>query len=298
MIGACFVTSWFLGMVVSTPMYHPFPRLSLMLLTAVWLAAAAGAAWWVEAGINVSRRGEPKSETRRTRSRKRTMSALVIVALGITLGGAGGLYPPAIWQDRTSLRDAAWQLGDTMLRDAAGDYQKPEVPLTVNENGIISPTPDSVGSDADGNPLLPLSTIEQLESLVAPRFDTSIPLAAPGEATCAVYCFGEPAVLWHLSSAGLNVGPVQDLNFGPAKLERDLLPGIPLPTYLVLGPNALRTPGLLNDWAIAQRRFEHVANFYFAPSDVVIYNLFSPEWVAQHVEVNVQKLELYRLRVN
>ncbi|MEZ6122799.1 MAG: hypothetical protein R3C49_06440 [Planctomycetaceae bacterium] len=58
----------------------------------------------------------------------------------------------------------------------------------------------------------------------------------------------------------------------------------------------LRTPGLLDTWATAQHRFEHIADFHFAPSDVVLYNLYSPTWIAQHVETTVQRFELYRLK--
>ena len=101
--------------------------------------------------------------------------------------------------------------------------------------------------------------------------------------------FGEPAVLFHLHQAGLNVSPVQDVEFSQATFD-----GEPLPTYLVLGPNALRTEEMLYEWTVAQYRFEHVADFHFAPSDVVLFNLFSPEFVNQHDEAYVQKLELYR----
>ncbi|MEQ9411373.1 MAG: glycosyltransferase family 39 protein [Fuerstiella sp.] len=284
-IGACFVVTWFLGMVLTTPMYHPFPRLSLPLLASVWLAAAAGVGWWMEASVNAVRRGE-NLNAGRGGFWKRMLRGMVMAVVILALVATGGITPPSIWQDRTSLRDASWQLAGIALQDADGTFTKEPVPMNANGLGIISPDP----AEADDNGPAAPDTAAQLRARIAPVADVSTPLATKARPTCVIYGFGEPSVLWHLSAAGLNVTPVQDLNFGAARLSGKILP-----TYLVLGPNALRTPGLLNDWALAQYRFEHVADVGFAPSQVVLYNLFSPEWVGQHVEARVQKLELYRL---
>jgi hypothetical protein len=142
--------------------------------------------------------------------------------------------------------------------------------------GIVSP-----GSVTDG----------QLNYGAVAEWDVSKPTADPQQPECVVYAFGEPAVLYHLHQAGLAVAPVQDLNFSEARFN-----GNALPTYLILGPNALRTPGLLNTWAIDQNRFEHLANVAFEPSPVVLLNLFRVDWIRQHPECRQQILEVYRLR--
>jgi dolichyl-phosphate-mannose-protein mannosyltransferase len=286
-LSSCILVAWFSGMLVTTPMYHPFPRLSLPLLAAIWLAAAAGITWWMEATINVARRGDETTVTRQQRVMKRLVTGMVLVAVAITVTGTGELRRPLVWQNRTSLRDASWHLAAAVLQDVDGKYEGSKPAMAVPSNTIISPNPAvDVTSGNDREP----TSLNQLEQKVVLPFDPSVPLSDVFQPVCVVYAYGEPAVLGHLNAAGLNVGPVQDVAFDAASLA-----GKKLPTYLIIGPNALRTPGMMNDWADKQYRFQHVANFHFVPSEAVLYNLFSAEWVLQHPECRVQKLELYRL---
>ena len=286
-LSSCILVAWFSGMLLTTPMYHPFPRLSLPLLAAIWLAAAAGITWWMEATINVARRGDRTTVTRQQRVMKRLVTGMVLVAVAITVTGTGEFRRPLVWQDRTSLRDASWHLAAAVLQDVDGKYEGSVPPVVVPSGTIISPNPDiDVASEHGGA----VTSLNQLEQNVALPFDTSAPLTDIFQPQCVVYAYGEPAVLGHLNAAGLNVGPVQDMAFDAASLA-----GKKLPTYLIIGPNALRTPGMMNDWADKQYRFQHLANFHFVPSEAVLYNLFSAEWVLQHPECRVQKLELYRL---
>ena len=284
-LSSCILLAWFGGMLLATPMYHPFPRLSLPLLAAIWLAAAAGMTWWMEATINVARRGKGIAVTRQQRVMRHLVTGMVVVAVAITVTGTGEFRRPLVWQDRTSLRDASWHLAAVVLQDADGEYESSRPHVVVPSDTIITPNPETGVAGAD-NDEASLS-----EQQIVSRFDTTVPLADRSQPACVIYAYGEPAVLGHLHAAGLNVGPVQDLRFDAASLS-----GEQLPTYLIIGPNALRTPGMMHDWAEKQYRFDHVANFYFVPSEIVLYNLFSAEWVLQHPESRVQKLELYRLK--
>jgi len=244
----------------------------------------------MEATINVARRGDAQESASRPTFGKRLVTVLVMVAFVLTISGAGALQRPFIWQDRTSLRDASWQLASAVTKDVAGEFQPPESALLIDEHGIIHPDADEEYDD-NGRPIPGPTYLDQLLQRVAGRADTSVPVADYERPVAVVYGFGEPAVLKHLHDAGLRVSPVQDVTFPAATYK-----GQKLPTYLVLGPNALRTPGLLNIWAQQQYSFDHVADFYFAPGEVVTYNLFSPTWVSQHDETAVQTLELYRLQ--
>lgn len=291
-MGACVVVAWFAGMLLTTPLYHPYPRLSLPLLAATWLAASGGLAWWMEATINSGRKGEERKAAMQATPGKRMLSVLVVVALALTLTRTDTdmIKRPSIWQDRTSLRDAAWQMAEVVLQDARGEFEAPATQLLIDEFGIIHPEPASE-YDADGE-LLPGETVwQQMQNQLPSVADTSQPIADFQQPEAVVYGFGEPAVLKHLHDAGLRVAPVQDVTFSAATFNNQALP-----TYLVLGPYALRTPGLMDTWATQQQRFEHVTNLHFAPSEVVLYNLFSPTWVNQHPESRLQKLELYRLK--
>ena len=287
-LSSCILVAWFSGMLLTTPMYYPFPRLSLLLLASIWLAAAGGVTWWMEATINVARRGDSVAVTRQQAVMKRLVMGMVLTAVAITVTGAGELRSPLVWQNRTSLRDAAWHIADAVLQDVDGEYERLNPLVLVPSNTIINPdSADDVNNEYDAD----VTSIEQLERKVVSPFDTTVPLADVSQPTCVVYAYGEPSVLGHLHAAGLNVAPVQDVDFPAASLS-----GEKIPTYLIVGPNALRTPGMLNGWADRQYRFRHIANFHFVPSEVVLYNLFSAEWVIQHPECRVQKLELYRLK--
>lgn len=107
-----------------------------------------------------------------------------------------------------------------------------------------------------------------------------------------VYGFGEPAVLCHLTAEGILATPVQDVMF-PAAVAH----GEALPTFLVFGPNAVRTPGFLYDWVDGEARFEHLADVEYTPSPVVLFNLYDSNWLLQHsAEEQQQRLEVYRLK--
>ncbi len=289
-LGVCLVTAWFAGMILTTPMYHSYPRLSLPLIAAIWLAAAAGLSWWIEATINVARRGESQTTSKSQSLTKRLGTSLMLFALGLTLFGAGSLQRSFIWQDRTSLRDASFAIGEAAIQHATGDYTPEPTELLQDEFGIIHPDREEE-YDEDGELIPQPTSFRILMDSVAVKRNPSSKLADENTPTIAIYGLGEPAVLGHLSKAGLQVAPVADLNFTAAKLN-----GTAVPTFLILGPYALRTPGLLDSWVTQQRRFEHVDDFYFAPGEIVVFNLFSPKWISQHEEVGVQKLELYRLK--
>ena len=292
MIGTCFTVAWFVGMVVATPMYSAYPRLSLPLLTSVWLAAAGAVCWWMEANLNVHRRGEQDTGHRPSMLR-RVVHGMVIAALALTVSGVGGPAGPLVWQSRTSLRDASWHLAGTVVSDVRDDYHRELVPLNDNGTGLISPDPVADSNDVSSQTTP--NAVQQLRDRIVAPVDTSHPVADVTQPECVVYAYGEPAVLAHLNAAGLIGMPVQSLLF-PAARQREGNERVP--TYLVLGPNALRTPGMLDEWATAQYRFEAVAEFHFTPGLVTLYNFFSPEWVGQHFEASVQKLELYRLRAD
>lgn len=288
-LGVCLVTVWFAGMLLTTPMYHPYPRLSLPLLCSIWLAAAGGLSWWMESTISVARNDELQSLTSLQTLMRRLGTAMMMIALALTWF-AGSLQQSWIWQDRTSLRDASRALGAAAVQHIAGTYERTPVPLHADEFGIIRPDPEDEYNE-ERELIVPPSAFEQLLEQVAKKQDTSSPLVDQTPPTFAVYAFGEPAVLKHLVDGGINAVPITDLNFGPATLSGD-----DIPTYFVFGPYALRTPNLMDSWVLQKRRFEHVDDFYFTPGEIVLFNLFSPKWIAQHENVAVQKLELYRLK--
>lgn len=240
-LAACIITAWFCGMLLMTPRYTPFPRLLLPLLTAIWIAAAAGAGWWIEACINVARKSAHSGNQSRITLMQVAVAGLVVVSVCTGLWVLNGTSVPqmAIYEPRTGLRNASYEVA-ALCRDAVGE------------------------TDAE----------------------------AADDPALVVHAFGEPAVLYHLHQAGVVASPVQDVDLQPASFK-----GETLPTFFVFGPNALRTPGFLYDWVDGDHRYEHIGDVEWQPSQVVLFNLFSPRWLAQHSgDERKQLLEVYRLR--
>jgi len=69
-----------------------------------------------------------------------------------------------------------------------------------------------------------------------------------------------------------------------------------VPTFLVIGPNAKRTPGFWEEWMKRVDAFESVTNVDYYPSEVTLLDLFSVKWRNQHDEVTLQTFELHRVR--
>ena len=240
LLGACIVTAWFLGMLLMTPRYTPFPRLLLPLLAVIWIASAAGIGWWIESSLNVVRRGLLKEDRMSHRRHLASQLSVVILALAVWKFAGTVLGAPVVHQSRAGLKGATRQIAELCQESAA----------------------------ADG--------------------------ASDGETPFVVYVFGEPSVLFHLNQAGIVAAPVGDVNF----LKSTDRSGRTVPTFFVFGPNALRTPGFSYDWPNRMHRFHHLEDVEWNPSDVVLYNLYPPTWLATHRQQKerMQLLELYRLK--
>lgn len=284
LLSSSVVLAWFVGMLVMTPMYSPYPRLSLPLLASVWLAAGAGVAWWIEGVLNVDRRGDKVTLGRSARLMRRATLIGVGLAIGLTVVQGLNLTPSRVWAPRTSLRDAARELATTVLAEAAGTLELPEPELPMDEDGMIVPWPESDATGTDGD----IPTV--WDQVVAPQ-PVDERLADLSRPEVGIYVMGEPALLKHLHDAGMLATPVQDFNLTPFRIR-----GTAIPTYLVLGPNALQQDGIFDHWASRMALYEHITDIHFVVSDVILYNLFSPGWIAQQPEARVQNFELYRLK--
>ena len=242
-LAACVVTVWCSGLLISLPTYSPFPRLLLPFLAVIWIAAAAGIGWWVEACISVARRSAASGSQPHRSVLQFVVVGLVIASLLLgmwTLDGAV-VARSGIHDTRLGLRDASKKVA-LLCQEAAG-----------------------------------VQDIKAASDVVPPF---------------VIYAFGEPSVLCHLNQAGIVGRPVQDLHFPAAST----IGGRRLPTFLVFGPNALRTPGFMYDWDDLEPRFEHLGDVWYDPDALVLYNLFSPQWILQHQEECAQRLEVYVVR--
>ena len=282
-LGYCTTLAWFCGMLLVTPFYHPYARLFFPLLASVWLAAAGGVGWWLESNLSVARRPESASSQGNTGGNwgQRMLQSLLMVALltavlqrdeanELVVVSPAELFRSELYKDRASIDRAARQLADACVLSSLGEWKPARLPMSNGE--MISPR-------------------KVLESRAAAPQNRELSLEEREKQKLIVYGYGEPALLLHLAQSGLAVGPVSHLNVA----EPDGSPPA-VPTFLVIGPNAKRTPGFWEDWFLQDRHFELVTEVRYEPGDVTLLDLFTPKWLSQHPEVSTQVFELYRVR--
>ncbi len=103
-----------------------------------------------------------------------------------------------------------------------------------------------------------------------------------------IYTYGEPALLFQLRLAGARlVRPVQSL---AAAAPESPLPK--LPSFIVVGPQARRTPGFADDFARGKPRLGLVESYRYRPSNLVL--LDRQELPGERIQDD--ELEVYQLR--
>lgn len=282
-LGYCITLVWFGGMLLVTPFYHPYARLFFPLLASVWLAAAGGVSWWLESNLSVARR--PESASPRVDGRgnwgQRLLQSLLIVAVltavlqrdeadELVVVSPTELFRSELYKDRTSINRAARQLANACVQSSLGEWRPVRLPLSKGET--ISPK-------------------KVFESRSDSKQNRDFSLEERSRQKLIVYGYGEPALLLHLAQSGLAVGPVSHLSLAEPDGSSPAVP-----TFLVIGPNAKRTPGFWEDWFRQDRHFELVTEVRYEPGDVTLLDLFTPKWLSQHPEVSTQVFELYRVR--
>ena len=108
--------------------------------------------------------------------------------------------------------------------------------------------------------------------------------------TAVVYVYGEPALFFHLRAMGVApVAPIQTVELTPSTAN-----GVPVPTYLVSGPHAIRDRSFQASWKTSESRYEFVAAFPFRSSTLVLLDNYVPRDL-QGIGV-VEQVRLYRIR--
>ena len=109
----CLLAAWFFGLLVATPCYHPYARLTLPWLACGWLII--GLAFEVQIRTGASRSSEiPNIRARGLRSAWWLAIYAAVVVLDLSWRGASG---PA-WRSRAELGAAARELGRVTLVEA------------------------------------------------------------------------------------------------------------------------------------------------------------------------------------
>ena len=293
-LGLCTTLTWFIGMLVTTPMYMPFSRLFFPLLAAIWMAAAGGVAWWLESNLSVARRCVGTGETiPKPGWGQRLVSTMLAAAVlssffrfdenhKLERVPNAELLMTSLFSDRRSIVMAADEIADSCVADLA------------RENATAAPD-SAATNEIDLNHLTPRALIaaKAEAKLRVAQSDNQAASITPEERSrvkLIVYAYGEPALSLHLNHAGLLVLPVSHLNL---RDHGDIAPRVP--TFIVFGPNAKRTSGFWEELMLRSDHFRQVARIEYAPGIVTLYDLFSPKWISEHPEAELQTLEVYRV---
>ena len=220
------ILAWVAGLCLVTPLYHPYPRLTLPWLCGTWIAAGLGAnrltRIWIRSGRN-------------KHNVLRAAVCLAIAALLFSWGGVrlGERGIPA-WRPRTGLSSIASSVRETIQHDVAA----------------WTPSADAL-----------------------------------------VFVYGEPGLFYQLRAAAqMAAVPIADLNvvtsFGA--------PGTS--AYLVAGPHAQRSREFTMQLAQHRGRFEKIAAFDYAASDLVLLNQHHPRELAAANSGAASEVRLYRVK--
>jgi dolichyl-phosphate-mannose-protein mannosyltransferase len=146
---ACWLlAAWFVGLLLATPFYYPYPRLTLPWLIASWLGAAAAIPWVIRQmfrGVGTEQTGLTKSLLRRSIAiaSLSSVTALVLIASPekhlITQGVPG-------WQNRTGIK----QIAEKIVQDILDRNRK----NSVADSHYGSPNQPNFVIDVYGEPAI------------------------------------------------------------------------------------------------------------------------------------------------
>lgn len=235
--------AWFVGLLLVTPLYRPYPRLTLPWLISSWLAAGA-AVVSLAARLRIS-------------LMRRTSTGQPTAVSEQDAPPAPSALPCRKARGRSPL--IAWSCGlaGLLVVLCAQLQLQPESPLARS----MSAWQPRTGFQQISGELLTAASGEILHS--------GSPTSGP--VCMAVYVIGEPGLFYQLSRRGDEVAalihPLGNLQFAAPDQQP-----LPIPLFAVLGPHALRDPGVRSQLDQFAPRLQQVGEFSYQPSDLVELN--------------------------
>lgn len=207
--GLWLIASWWCGLSVAIPLYHPYPRLLLPWILSSCLGLGVLCQWWGTNGWPF-RRSPEQSPRLGIACPEAWSQGGVFLLLGVAVL-LGPLWRSSAWQDRRSLQ----QISAEFVRQAG---------TIASEQGFA-------------------------------------------ENQTIFYVYGEPALFYHLSAADRLAGPIGHLDFALAPRNN-----VRVPTFLVVGPHAERSPLFQQQWTNRAEAFRLVAEQNYLPSRFIQLN--------------------------
>lgn len=114
-LGCCLIASWFIGLTVMTPFYHPYPRLVLPWICSTWILMGLAAQIWSERSSRNT--DQAWAGDHRTWYSVRLIPSVLAVLMMIRLS-CGSAHA---WEDRTTIQRGAGQFARTIRTETAKD---------------------------------------------------------------------------------------------------------------------------------------------------------------------------------
>jgi hypothetical protein len=220
------LAAWYFGLSLTTPLYTPYPRLTLPWFAACWLGS--GLLIGRTFGLRVDRRGAPCTEFRSDEPLEPdgSLSPSERARVRVEPPDEPPSPPPSPKGRGASTMPTRYERSSVVLVVGAGLIilavlepfaVRRSVPGWERRTGIAETVPEVIGA-----------------------IQSELPDTAPADLdSFVIYTYGEPAALFQLRLAGVGwVRPVQDLNFAQPQAPRP-----PKPSFLIVGPRARLGPG-------------------------------------------------------
>ncbi len=126
LLASWLLAAWFAGLILTTPLYHPYPRLTLPLLVASWIGAGAAIAWFTSRlteSLTAASMTMPPDNTERNRLWTTPIAIVVLYSISVMLWMGPSLAAKRIpaWQPRTQFASLARNVVTAARRAAASE---------------------------------------------------------------------------------------------------------------------------------------------------------------------------------
>lgn len=130
---AALLSTWFCGLFLTTPLYHPYPRL----LLPWWMSATLLTAWWIQQHTRSMSETDGSTTTKVTPF-ELSQGGAVLISL-ILVASFSNL---SVWEDRRGLTEAASQIARELRthsdRELVQVYGMPPIVLALREQGVAA----------------------------------------------------------------------------------------------------------------------------------------------------------------
>lgn len=119
------IAAWFFGLLLTTPLYRPYPRLMLPLTISIWIASAAGIAGYLKFRTpSVSQHSLSQGRQRIDRSLAFGSVILLVMVVIMVSGQPKRLEVPG-WEARSRLRSISHEIQTDVAKRVADDFSLP-----------------------------------------------------------------------------------------------------------------------------------------------------------------------------